>query len=178
MWRDPWIFRHPKTGDFHALVTARAKSGPPHGRGVIGHARSNGLNNWETLPPLTQPGDFYALEVPQLTHIDGRYYLLFSTWAEAHSAARRKETGLKPVGGTHYLVADNPLGPFRFSTHEFLVGDSLGSLYSGKLVKGPDDRLYFLAWRNFAPDGSFVGELDDPLPISVGGEGNLRVERI
>jgi beta-fructofuranosidase len=103
---------------------------------------------------------------------------LFSTWAEAHSAARREGTGLEPVGGTHYLVAEDPLGPFRFSTHEFLVGDPSGSLYSGKLVEGPDGHQCFLAWRNFAPDGSFVGELVDPLPISVGDEGNLRVKRI
>jgi beta-fructofuranosidase len=133
---------------------------------------------WETLPPLTEPGDFYALKVPQLMEIGDRYYLLFSTWAEAHSAARREGLGLDPVNGTHYLVAEDPLGPFRFSTDEFLVGDPSGSLYSGKLVEGPDGHPYFLAWRNFAPDGSFVGELDDPLPVSVDGEGNLSVERI
>ena len=178
MWRDPWVFRHPWTGEYHALITARTNEGPPDGRGVIGHARSSDLVRWETLLPLTEPGYFYALEVPQLVELGSRYYLLFSTWAEAHSAARRKETRLEPVGGTHYFVADDPLGPFRFSTHEFLVGDPSGSLYSGKLVEGPDGHPCFLAWRNFAPDGSFVGELDDPLPISVGDEGNLRVERI
>jgi beta-fructofuranosidase len=45
-------------------------------------------------------------------------------------------------------------------------------------VEGPDGRQRFLTWRNFAPDGSFVGELGDPLPVSVDGEGNLRVGRI
>ena len=178
MWRDPWVFRHPKTGDFHALITASVAEGPADGCGVVAHARSDDLVSWEALPPLTEPGDFYALEVPQLTEIGDRYYLLFSTWAEAHSAARREGTGLEPVGGTHYLISEDPLGPFRFATHEFLVGDPSGSLYSGKLVEGPDGHPCFLAWRNFAPDGSFVGELVDPLPISVGDEGNLRVERI
>jgi beta-fructofuranosidase len=177
MWRDPWVFRHPHTEEYHALITARIIEGPPDGRGVIGHARSSDLVRWETLPPLTEPGHFYALEVPQLVSLGGRYYLLFSTWAEAHSAARREETRLEPVGGTHYLVADAPLGPFRFSTHDFLVGDPLGSLYSGKLVEGPDGAPYFLAWRNFMPDGDFVGELADPLPVEIDSEGNLSVER-
>ena len=177
MWRDPWVFEHPKGGEYHALITARTIEGPPDGRGVIGHARSSDLLRWETLPPLTQPGHFYALEVPQLVELEGHYYLLFSTWAEAHSAARREETKLEPVGGTHYFVADDPLGPFRFSTHDFLIGDRLGSLYSGKLVKGPDGRLRFLAWRNFAPDGTFVGELADPLPVAVDDAGNLSVAR-
>ncbi len=177
MWRDPWVFRHPKTGEYHALITARTIEGPPDGRGVIGHARSSDLVRWETLPPLTKAGHFYALEVPQLVELGNRYYLLFSAWAEAHSAARRKETRLEPVGGTHYLLADDPLGPFRFSTHDFLVGDAVGSLYSGKLVEGPDGRPCYLAWRNFARDGTFVGELADPLPVAVDGEGNLSIGR-
>ena len=177
MWRDPWVFRHSQTGEYHALITARTIEGPPDGRGVIGHARSSDLVRWETLPPLTEPGHFYALEVPQLVELGGRYYLLFSTWAEAHSAARRKKTRLEPVGGTHYLIADDPLGPFRFLTHDFLIGDPVGSLYSGKVVEGPDGRPYFLAWRNFTPDGAFVGELADPFQVAVDGEGNLSVGR-
>lgn len=175
-WRDPWVFRHPATGDFHAFITARGRKGPLDGRGVVGHARSRDLLRWEALPPLTEPGHFWALEVPQLVEIGGLYYLLFSTWAEAHSAARREVTLLEPVGGTHYLVSEDPLGPFRYATHDFLVGDPLGSLYSGKLVEAPDGELLFLAWQNFAPDGSFVGELGDPLPVTIGRDGNLRVK--
>jgi beta-fructofuranosidase len=177
MWRDPWVFRHPWTGEYHALITARAIEGPADGRGVIGHARSSDLVRWEPLPPLTEPGYFYALEVPQLVALWDRYYLLFSTWAEAHSAVRQKETRLEPVGGTHYFVADDPLGPFRFSTHEFLMGDPLGSLYSGKLVEGPDGYPKFLAWRNFTPEGTFIGELAEPFSVAVDIEGNLSVER-
>jgi hypothetical protein len=53
----------------------------------------------------------------------------------------------------------------------------MGSLYSGKLVEGPDGRTNLLAWRNFMPDGIFVGELADPFQVAVDGEGNLSVER-
>ncbi|HKH38437.1 MAG TPA: hypothetical protein VKA82_14850 [Rubrobacter sp.] len=69
MWRDPWDFRHRQTGDYHALITARTIEGPADGRGVIGHARSSDLACWETLPPLTEPGHFYVLEVPQLVEL-------------------------------------------------------------------------------------------------------------
>jgi beta-fructofuranosidase len=175
-WRDPWVFQHPDTGDFHAFVTARANHGPADGRGVIAHARSSDLVNWEVLPPVTEPGDFGHLEVPQLVEIQGRYYLLFSAVASVHSALRCQRTGLEPVTGTHYLMADHLLGPFRFSTDEFLVGDRSGSLYAGKLVSSPDGRWVFLAWRMFAPDGSFVGELSDPLPVRVDDTGNLSVD--
>ena len=177
VWRDPWVFWDPQTEQYHALITARTIDGPTDGRGVIGHACSSDLVRWETLPPLTEPGHFYALEVPQLVALGGRYYLLFSTWADAHSAVRQKETRQEPVGGTHYFVADAPLGPFRFSTHEFLMGDPFSSFYSGKLVEGPDGRTKFLAWRNFTPEGTFVGELADPFPVAVDTEGNLSVGR-
>lgn len=175
-WRDPWVFQHPDTGNFHAFITARCNYGPGDGRGVIGHARSSDLSDWEVLPPVTEPGYFGHLEVPQLVRIQSRYYLLFCAQAYVHSAQRRQQTDVEPVSGTHYLVADDPLGPFRFSTDEFLVGDPVGSLYAGKLVKGPDDEWYFLAWRQFAPDGAFIGELRDPLPVNIDSAGNLSVD--
>lgn len=174
-WRDPWVFRHPETGDFHALITARVNHGPADGRGVIGHARSSDLIHWQVLPPLTEPGEFGHLEVPQLTYIRGRYYLLFCAIASVHSAARRQRTGLKPTSGTHYLVADAPLGPFRFSSDEFVVGDEVGSLYAGKLAQGPDGDWVFVASRMFTPDGTFVGELSDPFPVMVDRAGNLQI---
>jgi beta-fructofuranosidase len=175
-WRDPWVFRHPEAGDFHALITARVNHGPPDGRGAIGHARSDDLIHWEVLPPLAEPSDFGHMEVPQLTEINGRYYLLFCAVADVHSNHRRQRTGLKPVTGTHYLVADDPLGPFRFSTDEFLVGDEDGSLYAGKLVLGPDGKWVLLASHMFAPDGAFIGALSDPLSVRIAGDGNLSVD--
>ena len=76
-WRDPWLFRHPQTGEFHALITARANQGPADERGVIGHARSADLVQWQVEPPLTPPGEFGYLEVPQLVAMaNGRYSLL------------------------------------------------------------------------------------------------------
>jgi beta-fructofuranosidase len=174
-WRDPWVFRHPQTGDFHAFITARANYGPPDGRGVIAHARSSDLICWEVLPPVTEPGEFGHMEVPQLVALRGCYYLLFSAPASVHSAQRHRRTGLEPVTGTHYLTADDPLGPFHASTDEFLIGDQAGSLYAGKLVLGPDGAWVLLAWRQFAPDGTFMGELSDPMPMTVDSAGNLSV---
>ena len=53
-------------------------------------------------------------------------YLLFCTAATTHAADWQSRTGLAPVMGTHYLVADNPLGPYRLSTPRFLAGDADG----------------------------------------------------
>lgn len=175
-WRDPWVFRHSETGDFHAFITARVNHGPIDGRGVIAQAHSKDLIHWEVLPPVTEPGEFGHLEVPQLTEINGRYYLLFCTTPNTHSAQWRQRTGREPVMGTHYLMADNPLGPFRFLTDEFLAGDRIGSLYAGKLVRAPDGKWAFLAARQYTADGDFVGELSDPRPVRVDRRGTLAVD--
>lgn len=175
-WRDPWVFRHPETGDFHAFITGRVNTGPADGRGVIAHACSTDLIRWDVLPPVTEPGDFGQIECPQLVSMQGRYYLLFSTNDWTHSSQWLPRTGLTPVTGTHYLVADNPLGPFRFSTDHFLVGDEVGSLFAGKLLRDPTDAWVFIAWRNVAPDGQFMGELSDPYPVKVDASGNLQVD--
>jgi len=115
------------------------------------------------------------MEVPQLVEINGRYYLLFSTLVHTTAIAHTRRIDLPPVTGTHYLVADNPLGPFHFSTDEFLVGDEIGSLFAGKLIQAPSGVWVYLAWRYFSPEGKFIGELSDPYPVTVKNNGNLSV---
>jgi beta-fructofuranosidase len=176
-WRDPWVFRHPEDGDFHAFITARVNQGPPEGRGVIAHARSDDLIHWEVLPPVTEPGDFGHMEVPQLVEIESRHYLLFCAQASVHSARWRRGTGVQPLTGIHYMVADDPLGPFRLSTDQFLAGGVVGSLYAGKLVLNPQNEWVMLAARMLAPDGAFVGTLSDPLPITLDRAGELSLEQ-
>lgn len=176
-WRDPYLFRDPKTGLFHAYITARVKDGPADGRGVIAHATSPNLHQWKIQEPVTQPGEFGDMEVPQLVPIQGRYYLLFSTSAGHHSQARRARTGITPVTGTHYLVSDSPDGPFRYLTDDFLVGDEVGTLYSGKLIQGADGGWSFMAFLNFDTSGEFVGEISDPMPVTIAEDGRLLVKK-
>lgn len=175
-WRDPWVFQEPETGLFHMFLTARANAGSSDERGIIGHAQSTDLIHWDVLPPITSPGDFGYLEVPQLVHIDKFYYLLFSAPARFHSDRHYERTGLRPVTGTHYLIADHPLGPFRFCTYNFLVGEPTGLFYSGKLIQAPDGDWKFMACYQFAPDGSFIGELTDPMTVSIAETGELTVD--
>lgn len=175
-WRDPFVFRDPTTGEFHAYITARVNYGPADGRGVIAHARSKDLLDWEVLPPVTGPGDFGQMEVPELVQINGRYYLIFCSSTELSSKIRKERTGqFEPIIGTHYLVSENMLGPFRYTTDDFLVGDKTGSLYAGKLIQAPDGEWMFMAWLNTDSEGKFWGALSDPTPVSVDEKGNLEV---
>ena len=171
-WRDPWLFAH--DGALHLLVTARATGGPEDGRGVIAHARSTDLASWEIGPPLTEPGDFATLEVPQLARVGDRWRLLFSAHPAEHSAARLARTGIPAEGGTHVLSAASPLGPFEPEGDEFMVGHPVTRHYAGRLVRH-GDRWRFLAWRERGAGDEFLGELGDPMDVGIAPSGRLAV---
>jgi beta-fructofuranosidase len=173
-WRDPWVFQN-EAGLFHAFITARVKGGVADARGVIGHAVSENLLEWRVLAPVTEPGEFGHMEVPQLVHIKNKYYLLFTVGHRQYSSTR-KARGVALETGTHYLVADHPLGPFHYLTDTFLSGDEHGSLYSGKLIQDPEGKWQFLAFKNMTEHGEFIGELSDPIPLEVLADGRLELK--
>ncbi len=81
------------------------------------------------------------------------------------------------MSGTHYLVADQPLGPFHYLTDEFLVGHPIARFYAGRLVKGPDGEWQFMAWIESTPARSFVGEISDPMPVFIDSAGRLSLAK-
>jgi len=173
-WRDPWIFEF--EGTFHAYITARSNAGEKDSRGIIGHAISSDLITWHVQPPISKPGEFGYLEVPQLVEIGSRWYLFFSVTHDKYAQARLARPGVKLQTGTHYLVSDHPLGPFRYLSDDFLVGDEIGSLYSGKLIRNPARKWVFMAFKLFAPGNQFIGELSNPYPLEIRKDGSLSVQ--
>jgi beta-fructofuranosidase len=173
-WRDPWVFWDPGGRRYHMLVCARVNHGPLDGRGVIGHAWSPDLRSWEVGPPLSEPGEFNQLEVPQLVHLGGSWRVLFSAWWTDHSAARLARPGVVAEGGTHYLVSTEQLGPYTLDQDAFLVGDPQVSFYAGRALHH-QDRWQLFAWRHVDGEGRFFGELSDPMPLTVEADGSLSV---
>jgi beta-fructofuranosidase len=169
-WRDPWVFWH--DGSFHAFITARANSGPSMARGVIAHAVSVDLMSWEVGAPVSSPGEFGQLEVPQLVAIEDRWYLFFCTSHEHFSDSRRDRAGVKLERGSHYLVSDNPLGPFELAGDDFLAGDEIGTLYAGKAIRDPEGNWVLMSSRAWSRR-DFVGEIGDPFPLLIDSEGGL-----
>jgi beta-fructofuranosidase len=175
-WRDPWLFRDPEDGCFHALITARSRGGRPDGAGVVAHARSTDLVRWEVLPPLTTGGEFAQVEVPQLVCLNGRYQILVSCLAEDHSQARRERLGVPGRTGTFAFSATELLGPYTSGDGPLAAPDGpLGTLYAGKLVATEAGAWSFMAFRGDG-DRNFLGELTDPLPIREDTNGRIVVD--
>jgi beta-fructofuranosidase len=173
-WRDPWVECDQDSGRFHMLLTAHANWGPLDARGVIAHAWSSDLRSWEVGPPLSQPGEFHQLEVPQLVHIGGVWRIVFSATAGDHGAARLARTGIVAEWGTHYLTSRAKYGPYALETDQFLVGHPEGRYYAGRLIRHRG-AWKFLGWRLRHVHGAFAGELSDPMPVAVGRDGSLSV---
>jgi beta-fructofuranosidase len=95
----------------------------------------------------------------------------------AHSAARLASAGVTRQFGTHYLVADDLLGPYCLQGDDFLLGDQIGRYYAGRAVETRDGWV-MLAWLQSGPDGNFIGELSDPMPLRVDATGQLRVDPV
>ena len=174
-WRDPWLMFDPETGRFHALITARAAGArAADGAGVVAVAHSEDLVHWTVGPPITEPGWYGHLEVPQVSRIGGRWYLTFSVEAERHAAQHPDRIAGRAVRSVRYRVANDPLGPFLAETDHLLIGDAAGSRYAGKIVPS-EGRHYLLAFRCFDPDAGFRGEIDDPVPL-IDRDGQLVIE--
>ena len=171
-WRHPWVYPD-GNGRWQAVLTARAGTGDPAERGVVGQARSADLLHWEVLPPLTPPRlGFGQMEVPQLLERGGRTYLIFCSDTETQAPDRRR-TGAGT--GTYYLVSDSAAGPFEVVGSGVLEADHRGSVYAGKLHETTQGGLVFLAWHRTRRDGAFHGALGDPRPVSVNPDGSLRL---
>jgi beta-fructofuranosidase len=171
-WRDPYLFVDPIEGDFRVLISARSREGAPDGAGVLAHARSPDLVQWEVFPALTPHGEFAQVECPQLILLEHRYLILFSCLGEDHSAARRQRLGNGGVTGTYVFSAQELEGPYVASAAPIAEANGLGPLYAGKLVESDSPSRAFMAFRG-AGDRGFVGELTDPLPLLIHDDGRL-----
>jgi beta-fructofuranosidase len=69
------------------------------------------------------------------------------------------------VSGTHYLVADNPLGPWQ-PAEGFLDGDVPCRRYAGKILRDPlTGKDCLMAFLDTGAGGQFVGQICDPIPL-------------
>jgi beta-fructofuranosidase len=155
------------------LITARARDVPEgvdaDDRAVVGYATSTDLIEWTAREPLSAPGAGFAhLEVLQLVAVDGRDVLVFSCDSE-HLAGHRTggEGGVWYVPLPHGIPFDGSL--IDLTAARRVTGDEL---YAARIVAGPAGAV-LLGFENIATDGSFVGRVSDPIPVSWDDEGRL-----
>lgn len=171
--RDPWVMRDPSGPGWLMYFTARVPGvAEPNGGGAIGFATSPDLMTWTLQPPVFA-GGFGQLEVPQVFQVGSKWYCLFCTagshWSEAYKAANPQS----PVTGNHYLIADDPRGPWTVAPGGFFDGAEPCIRYAARIVETPDG----LRILGFSDNGkaNFGGYVMDPEPVIVNQDGLLEV---
>ena len=175
-FRDPWVYPCPDGNGWRMLFTARDPRQTAKGAGLIGQATSPDLLNWALGEPLARVGHYGEMEVPQLFHLDGWWYCLFSNSSRHREPAYLATGGAGKATGTHYLRSRSPHGPFELAEEVFFAGDDAGHLYGGRVVDMQKGRLAFMAFLNHNAAGDFIGTISDPMPIWATPEGYLRID--
>lgn len=172
--RDPWVMRDPAGQGWLMYFTARVPGvAEPNAGGAIGFATSPDLMTWTLQPPVFA-GGFGQLEVPQVFRVGATWYCLFCTSGQHWSDAYRAANPQSPVTGTHYLIAEDPRGPWSIAPGDFLDGAEPCRRYAARIVETPEG-LRILGFADGGRD-RFGGYVMDPEPVIVGPDGLLHVE--
>lgn len=162
-FRDPWVFKHTDKL-WHMLITARATFGEKFSRGVVGHATSSDLKNWELLPALTEPNaGFGQLEVIQVEEINGVPTLI---WCCGLNELNQEAKARYGAGGMFSVTGESVLGPFDLRNAVRLPHPSL---YAARAIQH-EGEWFMIGFINEV-EGQFVGELSDPIPLRIQGHG-------
>ena len=111
--------------------------------------------------------------MPQVFAYDGKWYCLFCTAGQHWSEAYRRFNPQSPVTGTHYLMADDPRGPWTIAPGDFLDGANPCQRYAARIVETTEG----LRLLGFADGGKeqFGGYITDPDAVEVLPDGRLKV---
>ena len=171
--RDPWVMRDPAGSGWLMFFTARIPDvAEANAGGAIGFAKSPDLMTWTLQPPVFS-GGFGQLEVPQVFRVEEKWYCLFCTSSQHWSEGYRQSNPQSPVTGNHYLIADDPRGPWQIAPGPFLDGAEPCRRYAARILE-TDQGLRILG---FADGGKaqFGGYVMNPEPVVVGADGLLSV---
>ena len=174
--RDPWVMRDPGGDGWIMYFTARVPGlAEPNAGGAIGFATSPDLVDWTLQNPVYAGGMFGQMEVPQVFKHGSQWYMVFCTAGEHFSKAYRKLNPQHIDMGTHYLIADHHLGPWKLAPGKFLDGSDPCKRYAGKIIE-KDGKLYIMGFRCFDENRNFIGDVSDPSPVNVDQNGMLSVQ--
>jgi beta-fructofuranosidase len=173
--RDPWVMRDPAGEGWIMYFTARVPGrSEPNNGGAIGFATSPDLQNWTLQRPVYDGGEFGQLEVPQVFKHGALWYMTFCTSSFQWSEGYKQRNPQMPVTGSSYLIAPSHMGPWQAAV-PFLDGHRPCKRYASKIIER-DSKLFIMGFLDSDRNGRFIGQVSDPVPLSVSSDGILKVE--
>ena len=146
----------------------------PNAGGAIGLATSPDLYAGRSQPPVYAGGTFGQMEVPQVFEAGGRWYCLFCTDARHYSRAYRASYPGRAGAGHALHGGGRSAGAVGGGAGPFLDGDPAVNRYAARIVE-TDEGLRLLGFLHNPGGGDFVGEITDPVPVTIDGDGWLKL---
>ena len=172
--RDPWVMQNPSGEGWLMYFTARVSGvSEANNSGAIGFATSSDLYSWTLQKPVFS-GGFGQLEVPQVFPVNNRWYCLFCTAKDHYSIEQKSK--VQSTSGTHYLIGNDPLGPWEIAPGRFFDGNDPCKRYAARILQLGND-LKILGFRDVATNGSFGGYIMDPDRVLINENGLLQIEQ-
>lgn len=140
-WRDPHVIWDAEKEEFLMLITSKCAKGPVGHEGCIALMASKDLEKWETREPLFAPFQYNCMECPDLFHINGWWYLVFSVFPPTFKTMYRRSRSLN--------------GPW-ISDREFAMDDC--NFYAGKTA-GDGKRQFMFGWVFYKSENKDNGVL-------------------
>ena len=173
--RDPWVMRDPDGDGWLMYFTARIPGvAEPNAGGAIGLATSPNLYDWTLQPPVYAGGTFGQMEVPQVFEAKGRWYCLFCTDG---STTRRHMR--HPIRGSRCRARTTWLRTIRAGRGRWRRGRSSTAIRRSTAMRRgssrPGDGLMLLGFLHNPGGGAFVGEIPDPVPVTIDANGWLKL---
>lgn len=164
-WRDPYVFKDPKSRKYYMLISAWAKGKTRLFKGCIAIAQSTNLIEWEILPPILSPGTFEEMETPQMIFYKNNYYLFFSSWAKDNKPAWAKRYGSH--SGLYCYSSENLFGDYKPVNKNGVVIDNGEEIYDIKLLDNNKNKFTAIGWLNRDKHKKFIGRLSPALVITI-----------
>ena len=167
-FRDPWVFFDKRDRKWHMLITATSKiEKSPKLKGVVGHAISDNLFDWEVLPPLTHSTGFGQTEVLQVVEEGGKFFGIF--------CCGKDYIENKPANfttGTYFVPMESLTGPFNFEKVRIF---NAKNLYAGRLTRDRSGQLNLIGFLTAEHDSSAPCEITDPIRVSLTVDETLQI---
>ena len=165
-WRDPFVFKDPKSEKRYMTISAKTKKGKNYGyNACVGLAESDDMINWRVLPPIFTPGVYDDIEVTRMIYHKGFFYLFFTTHAKSYKPEFAKKVGAHK--GLHCYYSDDLFGEYKPVNGNGVVFANGREIYDVRVLHTHDNEFIGIGWLNLDPGGNFIGKISYPINIRI-----------
>ena len=167
-WRDPFVFRDGKSGNYYMTISARLKGRETEYNACVAIAQMGMMPDlWDVMHPIFSPGIYDEIECTQIIQYRGYNYLFFSTRATNYKLSFAKKRGSH--SGLHCYYSNKLLKGYKPVNGNGVVCDNGEKMYDIRLIEDRDNEFVAVGWLR-TQEGKYSGKLSMPFKLKIDGD--------